>query len=375
MHHRFPLRVAIAGFALLLSALPGRGAPDAPRIVFAETSHDFGEVEEGVELHQVFRFHNAGGGLLEAKGGCSCSLVQVSAIDDEASGGEWIQGPVHLGPGQEGEALVTLKPLGFGRWSKVVTVASNDLSQPKVRLRLSATIRSRFTVEPRVLELGSLAVGSDTVLVVSITPRHPECFRPLGAEVNPPPLADPLAEDNRREPVSGRASAPFTVALRPPAAVPERPDAPWQLEIRLAPAATPGPLNERIRVLTGDPVVPTLEVAVLGELSGALGFPASLEIASPFAGVAASGRVPIRRLSGPPFQILGASANDPYLRIEVLTVTAGEAYDIEITLLPDMPPGLHRPRLIVETDRPDQPQLAIDLLVRMGRGDRLRTGG
>jgi hypothetical protein len=301
--------------------------------------------------------------------------VLVSAVDDAASGGEWIKGPVHLGPGQEGEALVTLKPLGFGRWSKVVTVASNDLSQPKLRLRLSATIRSRFIVEPRVFELGSLPVGSDTVLVVSIAPRHAEGFSLLGAEVNPPLLADPLAEDNGRESVSGRADAPFIVTLLPPAAAPERPDAPWQLEIRLAPAAKPGPLNERIRVLTGDPVVPTFEVALLGELSGALGFPARLEIASPFAGVAASGSVPIRRLSGPPFRILGASADDPYLRIEVLTATAGEAYDIQITLLPDMPPGIHRSRLIVETDLPDQPQLAIDLLVRMGRGDSLRSGG
>ena len=58
-------RSALTALALLLTAATGRGADAAPRIVFAETSHDFGEVEEGVELHQVFRFHNAGGGLLE----------------------------------------------------------------------------------------------------------------------------------------------------------------------------------------------------------------------------------------------------------------------------------------------------------------------
>jgi hypothetical protein len=100
-----------------------------------------------------------------------------------------------------------------------------------------------------------------------------------------------------------------------------------------------------------------------------------VEIASRFAGVPASATVPIRRLSGPPFRVLGASANDPHLRVAVVTIVAGEAYDIEITLLPDMPAGQHRPRLVVETDRPDQPQLSIDLLVRVGRGAGPGGGG
>ncbi len=292
----------------------------------------------------------------------------VSAVDDPASGGEWIQGPVRLGPREEGEALVTLKPLGFGRWSKVVTVASNDLSRPKARLTFSATIRSRFAVEPRVLQLDRLPADSDTVLVVAITPRHPEGFRILGVEVNPPPVPDPLGEDVRREPAQARGGAPFTVALRPPAvAAPESMDARWLLEIRLAPAAQPGRLNERIRVMTSDPVVPDIELAVLGELTGALGFPERLEIAGRFAGVPASGTLPIRRLSGPPFRILSATANDVHLRIAVVTLTQGEAYDIEITVLPDMPRGRHSCLLLVETDRPDQRQISIPLLVRLGR--------
>jgi len=302
--------------------------------------------------------------------------VLVSAVDDAASGGEWIQGPVRLGPGQEGEALITLKPVGFGRWSKVVTIASNDLSRPKLRLTLSATIRSRFTVEPRVLEVGRLLASSDTVLVVAITPRHPEGFRVLAAELNPPLPADPLDEGPRRPPDAARPVAPFVVAVQPPMGpAAERPDAPWLLEIRLAPATSPGGLNERIRVLTSDPVVPSFEIAVLGELTGALSFPERVEIASRFAGVPASATVPIRRLSGPPFRVLRAGANDSHLRVAVVAIAEGDAYDIEITLLPDMPAGQHRLRLVVATDLPDQPQLAIDLLVRVGRGGGAGRGG
>ncbi len=69
MIHRSRLLCALAALLPLLAAPPGHGAEEPPRIVFAETAHDFGEVEEGVELQQRFRFRNAGGGILEARGG------------------------------------------------------------------------------------------------------------------------------------------------------------------------------------------------------------------------------------------------------------------------------------------------------------------
>jgi len=63
------LHPAAAALALALAAAPGRAAEAPPRIVFTETSHDFGEVEEGAQLTHVFRFRNEGSGVLEAKGG------------------------------------------------------------------------------------------------------------------------------------------------------------------------------------------------------------------------------------------------------------------------------------------------------------------
>lgn len=58
---------------LLVAGLATSGAAQvavaAPRIVFAETSHDFGEIEEGELLTRVFRFRNDGDRVLEAKGG------------------------------------------------------------------------------------------------------------------------------------------------------------------------------------------------------------------------------------------------------------------------------------------------------------------
>lgn len=59
----------LAPLASLASLAPARAVEPAPRIILAEASHDFGDVEEGVALTWVFRFRNDGDRVLEAKGG------------------------------------------------------------------------------------------------------------------------------------------------------------------------------------------------------------------------------------------------------------------------------------------------------------------
>lgn len=64
-------RSLVAGLlvSLLAPMAAVQAAESAPRIVFTETSHDFGEIEEGELLTRVFRFRNDGDRVLEAKGG------------------------------------------------------------------------------------------------------------------------------------------------------------------------------------------------------------------------------------------------------------------------------------------------------------------
>lgn len=294
----------------------------------------------------------------------------VSAVDDPASGGEWIQGPVRLAPGEEGEALVSVTPLGFGRWSKVLSIASNDPAHPKLRLALSATIRSRFLVEPRVFDLGELAVGTDTTLVATLAPRPPRTLRLLEAVLNPAPAPDPTEVETRREGTGGRSAPALALQLLPPAAAAEG-TAPadsgaWRVAIRLLPETAPGRLNERVVLRTDDPQVPSVELAVLGEILPGIACPARLEIQARYHGIGAEGSLEIRRRSGPPFRITGLQLEDPNLRAEFSTLTPGEAYAVTITVPPDMPAGVYGPWLRIETDRPDQPLLSVKLEIRVG---------
>jgi len=45
------------------SGVPGK----APRVVFAETEHEFGEVDQGTKVSHVFKLRNQGAGVLHIK--------------------------------------------------------------------------------------------------------------------------------------------------------------------------------------------------------------------------------------------------------------------------------------------------------------------
>jgi hypothetical protein len=286
--------------------------------------------------------------------------VLVSAAGDSGEADAWTQDEITLAPGERGIARVSATPTGFGRWSRVFNLATNDPRQPKARMLLSATIQPRFAIEPRRIDLGELAAGTDTTVTVTVASRRRSDLEILGVELDAPgsPAAGPAAAAT-----GPAAAAPLAVGFqRAP-----QDSSTWLVTLRLKPDAPPRPLAEVVRILTNDPVLPSVEIGVFGTLMGGLAFPARVEITSRFAGVVASETVPIRRRQGPAFRITALSVNDPYLRAELVTVEPGEAYAVEITVLPDIPRGHRSALLSVQTDRPDQPHLSIPLIVQVGR--------
>lgn len=265
----------------------------------------------------------------------------VSAAVDEPG---WSTESVVLAPGERGLAQVTVTPTGFGHWSRVFTLETNDPRQAKVRLLLSADIKPRFEVEPRVVDLGRLPAGSDTCAVVRLRPLRDEAVEiaDVAVDATAPPLDASYAPD------------PETAGT-------------WLVTLCLRPGRGPGPLNAAVHVRMKDPELPDVEIFVKGTLTGGLGYPERVELESPFEGLGDETTVPVVRLSGPPFHITAVTVNDPHLRVELRTVREGEAYDILLTLLPDMPGGLHAALLRVTTDRPDIPEFPVVIQVRMGR--------
>ena len=94
--------------------------PPGPFIAFAESSHDFGDIEQGDVVEYIFEFENKGDApviLADVRTTCGCTAS------------EWSREP--LPAGEKSKIKVTFNSRGkIGRQNKVVTIMSNAANNP-----------------------------------------------------------------------------------------------------------------------------------------------------------------------------------------------------------------------------------------------------
>lgn len=120
----------LALFVFLVFSSGLLGGEKAPKIKFKEDLWDFGRVKQGQMLTHSFLFQNEGDAELVIKKvrtscGCTAALISKKKIT----------------PGEEGEIRVTFNTQGYeGSVSKYIYVESNDASEPRKQLTVSAGI-------------------------------------------------------------------------------------------------------------------------------------------------------------------------------------------------------------------------------------------
>lgn len=152
--------------ALLVLSSPCATAPRTPRqppkIVFEDSTHDFGHVEQGTAVQHLFAFHN-GGGLdltidnVRASCGCVATTTASRAIVAGGSGGIEV-------------TFDTAREVG--RTVRTITVYSNDPASPVTSLTLRGDIDADVAAEPPQLYLGHVRAGQTVSSELHIvTPR------------------------------------------------------------------------------------------------------------------------------------------------------------------------------------------------------------
>ena len=110
----------------------------APKIVFAEMTHDFGKVEAGQVVKYAYVFTNTGSATLEVtevKPGCGCTTA-----------GDWDK---KVEPGKTGSIPVQFNTTGYGGMvTKFISVKCNDPAQPSPGLQLKGTVWKPIDVAP-----------------------------------------------------------------------------------------------------------------------------------------------------------------------------------------------------------------------------------
>ncbi|KAA0210206.1 MAG: DUF1573 domain-containing protein [Ignavibacteriaceae bacterium] len=104
---------------------------DSPKIVFTNTTFDFGTVPQGPEVSHSFEFKNSGSGTLKIeKITSSCGCTGATSGDKDT-----------FTKDETGEIKVTFKTQGReGKQEKTVLVFTNDPANPQQVLKITCNI-------------------------------------------------------------------------------------------------------------------------------------------------------------------------------------------------------------------------------------------
>ena len=134
----------------------------APRLEFANTSHDFGNIWDVVTLPCSFSFTNTGNEPLvieKVAPGCGCTTTTLTKTI--------------YNPGETGTIDTTFKPNATGQLRKIVTVLSNDPKSPTTTLTLTANVTAFVEPSQRVVRLPRVEHGVGAESVIRFTPAKP----------------------------------------------------------------------------------------------------------------------------------------------------------------------------------------------------------
>jgi len=199
--------------------------PSAPRVVFSQTEHDFGAVEQGTTVRHMFRFVNAGGQDLsvdEIRTACDCVAAR--------------SGVGVMPPGKEGTITVEFDTEHvFAAQRRTITVYTNDPEHPVSMLSLVGKVALDVAANPPQLYVGRLHPGATFWRVVAVH-RSPS-VEVLSVE-----------SEGSRIVVHAERLAKGRLGVR----------------VSVASSAAPGPLDETIVIRTTSLRRPLLRIPVVG---------------------------------------------------------------------------------------------------------------
>lgn len=208
-----------------------------PKIVFRESTHDFGHVEQGMPVRYVYAFRNAGGldlTIENVRAPCGCRATLISAVG---------AGRVITARGEGAIEATCETALDLARTTRTITVYSNDPAQPVATLTLRADIDADVAADPPQLYVGHLARGQVAPNDVRVVATDP-----AAAAVGPVETRGRVIDAGLRDPAPGTTGKRIRIAIKQ--------------------EAPPGRFRESVLVRTNSPRRPVLTIPVTGVVDG-----------------------------------------------------------------------------------------------------------
>ena len=313
--------------------VPPSEGPDA----FVEIQHvDLGTLREGSVGEAVFKLQNRGKAELvisSISASCGCTTVRLSDDDKKVP------------PGQTRDIVARFDTRGrLGKQRKVVTLRTNDPTEPVLRLTLSANVETLFRVLPRTLINMRSVHRGDQLEPLELYPTDADAtlgevdISVRGAALNH--ALEPIRSD---EGVRG-----YKVKL----SIPERAEL----------GAVSGMMTITATVGGEKATVP---VRLAGSVVGNI---VARPVALQSLGLTPRGRqfapVTIASTTLSTFRIVSTDAG-PHIKVQVKPIKPGKEYQIRTSLADTAPDGPLATTLVIRTDDATMPLVRVPMFVNV----------
>lgn len=314
-------------------------AKGTPKIQFDQTVYDFGKTSQVATVSGVFKFKNAGDGILKVeppKPSCGCTIVELK--------------PDTLPPGATGELRFTLN-LGLFRANleKQIAVRSNDPQTPEVVLTIKADYTPLYDLNPMTLA-GNLPFGVNEATQFTTISRTDG--KPLHI-------------------VRLEASKPWITAAVEPGAKPD--DVSARIRIILQRDGPPRRFNEFVHVYTAAQTnSPASRIYLYGQVMGEVSLsPEALYWSVTDTAKQANGpeaqaarRVTIRSADGKAIELKNPQSTIKGIKVELVSKDHGKVYEL-LARLDNVPVSSVSGNVSFETSVAAQPKMEVPVIVNV----------
>ncbi|SRR5581483_10729049 len=315
-------------------------AQGAPKIQFDQTVYDFGKTSQVETVSGVFKFKNAGDGVLKVeppKPSCGCTVAELK--------------PDTLPPGATGELAFTLN-LGPSKTQleKHIAVLSNDPQTPEVSLTIKVDYTPLYDIQPVTLA-SDLAFGMNTIDQFTTITRTDG--QPLHI-------------------VRLDGSKPWITAEAEPGDKAD--DATARIRVTIKREGPPRRFNEFVHIYAiGQTNTPVAGIALYGQIMGEVSLsPESLYWSVPDATNTAAERpealvlrrVTIRSADGRPFELKKPQSTIEGIKVELVPKEAGKVYEL-VARLDHAPARTVSGNVSFETSVATQPRIEVPVIVNV----------
>lgn len=296
-------------------------ADQKPRIVFEETSYDFGIAGPGEKITHTFRFANPGSGMLKIEKvstdcGCTAALVSEKEIPPEGKGAI--------------KAVFETRRYE-GKQEKTITVYSNAPDNPKTDIIIKGTIKRDVAVVPQGIHFRDVEKGETVTGSVKLLQLSQDKLILQRVQVN--------------EKYMTVKTAPFT----------EENSRGIRIDIILKPSVPVGAFSEVITLHTNLRKRPRIDVPVWANIPGPIRIqPKALSFGAAHKGETLSQSITLSSRDGRKFRVLKVTCDMPFIKVESFADDKSNTVKIKGSIDKISPAGRVALQIEIHTDVPDQ---------------------